>query len=143
MVQSHASDFLLYLPLQKRLRHLTPNLYPSDPLVNKARITTSSLTHKTALPETALLGIQQLRLKLSPGDPLFFSLSSDLFSFPSPINLIRVSPLLFSSRATTFEELPKCSHHLLCNQSNCLEHKESTRCFQCLPIALKIRVQFL
>lgn len=76
-----------------------------------------------------------------PGNPLFFTLSSYLPSFPFPIYLIRVGSFLFICRATIFEQLPNCSPASTL-QSEKLFITQITSSFQCLTISLKIDSNF-
>ena len=102
--RSHASSFRCALPFQKPLRHLALHLRSSW-----------SLPHQPPPPPPPACLIRLLFRKWGscapsssargyPGNPIF--LSSNLSSLPSPTYLIRVSPLLFIFRATTFEQLP-------------------------------------
>ena len=105
--RSHASSFHRALPFQKPLRHLALHLRSS-----------SSLPHQPPPPPRPACLIKLLFRKWCscapsssargcPGNPL--SLSSSLSPLPSPMSLVRVSPLLFIFRATTCEQLPDFS----------------------------------
>lgn len=140
-LQSHASNLYGAFPLQKPLRHLKLNLHSSYPLPNKP------------LPPPLLAWLIKLFFRKwsccapsssargYPGNPLFFTLSSYLPSFPFPIYLIRVGSFLFICRATTFEQLPNCSPASTL-QSEKLFIIQITSSFQCLTISLTIESNF-